>query len=92
MLLLVESDVRFSTGARERVTDARRPVSHVSPFVKGLLRHGVCNDILVEGAVRRSLPNTALDVDAHGNICAMTVEHASDHAGAPEVLYERVQA
>ena len=36
--------------------------------------------------------NTVLDVDADGNICAMTVEHASDHAGAPEVLYERVQA
>lgn len=30
--------------------------------------------------------NTVLDVDAGGNICAMTVEHASAHAGAPEVL------
>jgi uncharacterized protein YuzE len=36
--------------------------------------------------------NTVLDVDAQGNICAMTVEHASAHAGAPEVVYERVQA
>lgn len=36
--------------------------------------------------------NTVLDLDADGNICAMTVEHASHHAGAPEVLYERVQA
>ena len=36
--------------------------------------------------------NTVLDIDAAGNICAMTMEHASAHAGAPEVLYERVQA
>ena len=27
--------------------------------------------------------NTILDVDAQGNICAITVEHASKRAGAP---------
>ncbi|MGQ0836174.1 MAG: DUF2283 domain-containing protein [Gammaproteobacteria bacterium] len=27
--------------------------------------------------------NTILDVDANGNICAITIEHASQRAGAP---------
>jgi uncharacterized protein YuzE len=34
--------------------------------------------------------NTVLDVDADGNLCAMTIEHASVRAGAPEMSYERV--
>ena len=34
--------------------------------------------------------NTLLDVDAHGNICSITVEHASQRAGAPEFSYEQV--
>ena len=36
--------------------------------------------------------NTVLDVDAGGNICAMTVEHASTRAGSPELSYEQVTA
>jgi uncharacterized protein YuzE len=36
--------------------------------------------------------NTILDVDEAGNICAMTVEHASTRAGSPELLYEQVTA
>jgi uncharacterized protein YuzE len=36
--------------------------------------------------------NTALDVDAQGNICSMTVEHASERAGAPHFSYEEVAA
>jgi uncharacterized protein YuzE len=36
--------------------------------------------------------NTVLDVDAQGNICAITVEHASDWAGAPQFSYEQVAA
>ena len=32
--------------------------------------------------------NTLLDVDVEGNRCAMTIEHASVRAGAPEVSYE----
>jgi uncharacterized protein YuzE len=36
--------------------------------------------------------NTLLDVDAHGNICAITVEHASKRAGIPEFSYEEVTA
>jgi uncharacterized protein YuzE len=36
--------------------------------------------------------NMLLDVDANGNICAITIEHASLRAGAPEVLYEPVPA
>lgn len=36
--------------------------------------------------------NTLRDVDADGNICAMTIEHVSTRAGAPEVSYERVPA
>lgn len=36
--------------------------------------------------------NMLLDVDAEGNICAITVEHASTRAGAPEFSYEQVAA
>jgi uncharacterized protein YuzE len=36
--------------------------------------------------------NTALDVDAEGNVCAITVEHASRRAGIPDFSYERVAA
>lgn len=36
--------------------------------------------------------NTLLDVDAEGNICAITVEHASQRAGIPEFSYEEVTA
>jgi uncharacterized protein YuzE len=36
--------------------------------------------------------NTALDVDAHGDICAITVEHASDRTGIPHFSYEQVTA
>ena len=36
--------------------------------------------------------NTLLDVDAHGNICSITVEHASERADAPHFSYEEVAA
>ena len=36
--------------------------------------------------------NTLLDVDANGNICAITVEHASTRAGIPDFSYEEVEA
>jgi uncharacterized protein YuzE len=36
--------------------------------------------------------NTVLDVDAQGNICSITVEHASLRAGAPHFSYEEVAA
>ena len=36
--------------------------------------------------------NTVLDVDAKDNICAITVEHASQRAGAPQFSYEQVAA
>ena len=36
--------------------------------------------------------NTVLDVDAQGNICSITVEHASQRAGAPYFSYEEVAA
>lgn len=34
--------------------------------------------------------NTLLDVDSDGNICAMTIEHASKLADIPHFSYERV--
>jgi uncharacterized protein YuzE len=34
--------------------------------------------------------NTVLDLDADGNVCAITLEHASKRAGAPELTYEQV--
>jgi uncharacterized protein YuzE len=36
--------------------------------------------------------NTVLDVDERGNICSITVEHASQRAGAPHFSYEEVAA
>ena len=36
--------------------------------------------------------NTILDLDAKGNICSMTVEHASTRADAPKFSYEQVAA
>ena len=34
--------------------------------------------------------NTVLDVDADGGICAITLEHASERAGIPELSYEQI--
>ena len=36
--------------------------------------------------------STILDVDAQGNICFITIEHASLRAGAPHFSYEEVAA
>lgn len=36
--------------------------------------------------------NTLLDIDAEGQISAITVEHASERAGIPEFSYEQVTA
>jgi uncharacterized protein YuzE len=36
--------------------------------------------------------NTVLDLDSSGNICAITIEHASARAGAPGFTYEQVTA
>lgn len=36
--------------------------------------------------------NTVLDVDAAGNICAITVEHASKRTGIPEFSYQQIPA
>jgi uncharacterized protein YuzE len=36
--------------------------------------------------------NTLLDLDRHGNIVAITVEHAKDRAEIPTFSYEQVAA
>lgn len=36
--------------------------------------------------------DTVLDLDAHGNICAITIEHASQRSGTPAFSYEHVCA
>ncbi|OFW13736.1 MAG: hypothetical protein A3H27_06275 [Acidobacteria bacterium RIFCSPLOWO2_02_FULL_59_13] len=36
--------------------------------------------------------NTLLDLDGQGNVCAITVEHASERAGIPQFSYEQVAA
>lgn len=36
--------------------------------------------------------NTVLDLDAQGNLCAITVEHASQRTGIPEFSYEQIAA
>ncbi len=36
--------------------------------------------------------DTILDVDQNGNICTITIEHASQRAGIPQFSYEQVAA
>jgi uncharacterized protein YuzE len=36
--------------------------------------------------------DTILDVDAQGNICSITIEHASRRTDAPHFTYEEVAA
>lgn len=36
--------------------------------------------------------NTLMDLDDSGNICAITVEHASTRAGIPDFSYAQVTA
>jgi uncharacterized protein YuzE len=36
--------------------------------------------------------NTMVDLDKDGNICSITVEHASTRAGIPQFSYEQVAA
>ena len=36
--------------------------------------------------------NTVLDLDADGNLCAITIEHASSRTGIPKFSYEQIPA
>ena len=36
--------------------------------------------------------NTLLDLDAEGNVCGITVEHASDRADIPRFSFEQIAA
>ena len=36
--------------------------------------------------------NTVIDLDAKGNICSITIEHASVRADAPKFSFEKVAA
>jgi uncharacterized protein YuzE len=36
--------------------------------------------------------NTLLDVDRDGNICGITIEHASERAELPKFSYEQISA
>ncbi len=36
--------------------------------------------------------NTVLDIDEQGNICSITVEHATERAGISEFSYEQIAA
>jgi uncharacterized protein YuzE len=36
--------------------------------------------------------NTLLDIDQDGNICGLTIEHASDRADIPHFSYEQIAA
>jgi uncharacterized protein YuzE len=36
--------------------------------------------------------NTLLDLDSSGNICSITVEHASDRADIPHFSFEQIAA
>jgi uncharacterized protein YuzE len=36
--------------------------------------------------------NTLLDLDIDGNVCAITIEHASQRADSPKFSYEQIAA
>lgn len=36
--------------------------------------------------------NTLLDLDKDGQLCGMTIEHAKERVGIPEVEYEKITA
>ncbi len=36
--------------------------------------------------------NTLLDLDAEGNVCGITVEHARDRADIPQFSFEQIAA
>ncbi len=36
--------------------------------------------------------NTLLDLDSHGNICGITIEHARDRAEIPKFSFEQIPA
>lgn len=36
--------------------------------------------------------NTLLDFDKDGQLCGMTIEHAKERVGIPEVKYEKIPA
>ena len=36
--------------------------------------------------------NTILDLDSHGNICGITIEHAKDRAEIPQFSFEQIPA
>ena len=36
--------------------------------------------------------NTLLDVDRDGNICGITIEHASERTDLPQFSYEQIRA
>lgn len=36
--------------------------------------------------------NTLLDLDAEGNVCSITVEHARDRADIPQFSFEQIAA
>jgi uncharacterized protein YuzE len=36
--------------------------------------------------------NTLLDLDANGQLCGITLEHARERVALPEILYERMAA
>ncbi|MFZ2726495.1 MAG: DUF2283 domain-containing protein [Methylococcaceae bacterium] len=36
--------------------------------------------------------NTMIDIDSHGNVCGITIEHAKENADIPAFSYEQVAA
>jgi uncharacterized protein YuzE len=36
--------------------------------------------------------NTLIDLDVDGHLCSLTVEHAKERVGDPEVEYEKIPA
>ncbi len=48
-----------------------------------------CSDIVES---RDLDENTVIDIDAQGNICAITMEHAKDRTDAPHFSFEEIAA
>ena len=67
--------------------------ARIVPETAGLRGLGAVNTHLVAQVQRRHpVAQATLDVDASGNVLALTVEHASERTGIPEFSYEQVAA
>ena len=66
--------------------------SHEDPIFPGF-RYSLYRIEAADVAETKDLDeDTILDIDQHGNICGITIEHASQRADVPRFSYEQITA